>query len=239
MVRVKHFAAVMLFAAIVGIAGVAQAVTYDLYADFSPTVNAGIWTYGLTPTLGGVFNPYEVSGVDGSGREFWRDAVVVDGFGTPVNVRNPTSATLGLVPANTAAFHPGPAGEYSVYRFTAPTTGLYSLAAEFALRDTGAVDVHILLNGVSLFDDNNVSVADGVTAPYSDPALFLVAGNTLDFVVGIGPNQNHFSDTTGVSARLETTVVDGRVPEPATLVLFGTALVALSGAAWKRRQTSV
>jgi hypothetical protein len=56
------------------------------------------------------------------------------------------------MPVGQLAFHPGPDGEYSIVRWTAPISGPVSLIALFTgLDDVGGTttDVPVLLNGSS------------------------------------------------------------------------------------------
>jgi hypothetical protein len=95
------------------------------------------------------------------------------------------------------AFHPGPNGEYSVIRWTAPQAGFLSLTTMFSgLVYVGptTTDVHVLLNGISLFDD----VVEGFSATSSFSAARTVAfGDAIDFAVGFGSNRTYFNDSTG------------------------------------------
>ena len=64
------------------------------------------------------------------------------------------SARLGITwPAGHLAFHPGPANEFSVVRWTAPAAGDAEVAAAFTgLAERATTDVHVLHNGRPLFD---------------------------------------------------------------------------------------
>ena len=112
------------------------------------------------------------------------------------------------------AFHPGPQDQYSVIRFTNPIAGTYELASTFTGIDHDGpttTDVHVLLNGVSLFSD--------LVNEYGVPHIFsttlaINAGDRLDFEVGYGTNQNYYYDSTGIAAQMVM------VPEPATITLL-------------------
>jgi Ca2+-binding RTX toxin-like protein len=75
-------------------------------------------------------------------------------------------------------------------------------------------DVHVLHNGVSLFD----GVVNGY-GPGSGPSfsgnVSVTAGDTIDFAVGYGPDGNCYFDTTGIAATITT-------PAPAPVVVNGT-----------------
>jgi PEP-CTERM motif len=72
------------------------------------------------------------------------------------------------------------------------------------------VDVHILHDGVSIFNSN----VTGSPSPTSYSGLQgIVAGDTIDFAVGVGSDGNYNEDLTALSATI--------VPEPDTLGLVG------------------
>jgi len=119
-----------------------------------------------------------------------------------------------------------------VVRFTAPTAGSYAVSALWEdINDccgtnnnpNPGVDVHVVINGVSVFDDA-ISREEGAIDPlglptatsFSSPAINLSGGDTVDFVVGT--NGQLFGDATRFNATLT-------VPEPSTAILLG-----LSGA---------
>ena len=99
-----------------------------------------------------------------------------------------------------AIFHPGPDGEFSVACWTAPEAGFVSLVTIFTGLDylgPTTADVHVLLNGVSLFGD----VVEGFLSETSFITNLTVApGDTIEFAVGIGPDGDYFDDTTGLFA---------------------------------------
>jgi hypothetical protein len=140
----------------------------------------------------------------------------------PFVVKNTNSVTI--TPPNLIALpgelliHPAPDDSYAVLRFTAPSTGLFQLNTVFEGRAptnegfpaATTTDVHVLLNGVSLF----AGAVNGF-GPSTDQsfvtALNLHAGDQLEFAAGFGSNGNFPNDSTGLVATLTA------VPEPATL----------------------
>ena len=104
-------------------------------------------------------------------------------------------------------------GQYSLLRFIAPEPGTYEISARFAGVHFGlsTTDVHVLHNAVSLFDafiegyggDPAFHKIEGAspTADYSG-RVALKANDTITFACGYGRNQTHFSDTTGLIARI-------------------------------------
>jgi hypothetical protein len=115
--------------------------------------------------------------------------------------------------------HPGPAGQVSVLRWTAPAAGSYDVTAAFRALDAqpATTDVHVLHNGVSKFDGT-------VNATMSGPAyagtLALQAGDTVDVAVGYG-NGSYNYDTTAVSFRINRSVPSIRVAPGQVLLAPG------------------
>ena len=75
----------------------AQALTFDAATDFSLTNNPnGVWSYGYSSTLGGVFNLYPDKG-NISGLDYWRDNTIVSA-GVPNVAHNGTTNTVTAIP---------------------------------------------------------------------------------------------------------------------------------------------
>jgi hypothetical protein len=115
--------------------------------------------------------------------------------------------------------HPGPSGELSIVRFTAPSTGYYDIHATFIAGDAGraTVDVAVLawsrafcgcLGSASrslLWQGKLNLEGAGGTASYERGALWLSEGATVDFVVGNGGN-GYVSDTTSLAVAITPTL---------------------------------
>jgi hypothetical protein len=186
---------------------------YNNAAQWSAIDNPnGVWSYGYlapssTPAMpdASTFKLYTeqvqvpvTSGFIGD----WR----IPGQDGPNAVYNPLDeiVSVGTITwqPRQASFHPGPNGEYSSYRFTAPTAGDYSLSATFNSIDTvgGAdKDIHILVDGSELYDDA-LSGSYGSTKTFSN-AVSLAKGDQVDFVIGFGTGP-YFFDTTALDATL-------------------------------------
>ena len=224
--------------------GVGQAKASPIYNnanDFSLASNPnGVWSYG---SLAGGSSPnastfalYPSNGT-ASGIDFWGPTSALS---PPVDFHNPnatvlTFSTITMQPGQ-AAFHPGPNGEYSVYRFTTPTAGSYSLSALFTGIDVGGTttDVHVLVNNSPLFNGSINGYNDLNT--YST-TLALGVGDQVVFVVGFGSNGNYFNDSTALDATLKLNAT--AVPEPATLTMLGFGIAGLAGYGWRRRKQPV
>jgi hypothetical protein len=236
------FAGMALVAAVVG-AGVAQAASYDISNDFSVASNPnpnGVWTYGFSSTLGGPLTNYDVGTTLGSGLQVWNSSTV-QVSGAPTDINNPTGGAIQTcsscspLPANTAAFHPGSLGQFSVYQFTSPVTGLFNLSAIFAALDSGGTDVHILDNGISLYSHE---IDPGNTPESFNTLLMLTLGDTIDFAVGVGTDGSFLNDTTSINANF-TPGVESGVPEPSTWAMLLLGFAGVGFMAYRRRKSTV
>ena len=198
--------------------------TFDAADDFSATNNPNqTWQYGYSNTLGGSFNlfpdPTVLSGLDA-----WLDQGI-NVANTPSIVHNGTGNPISFWQPGDLFFHPGQS-TLSVVRWTAPQNDTYSLASAFSAGDPNAnVDVHVLRNGSSIF---NELVDNANPASFLDN-LTLNTGDTIDFVVG---NNGDFSfDNTRLEARI-TSSDTSVVPEPITILgSVCTSFILL----WKRQ----
>ena len=181
-------------------------VSYNAVTDFSSTSNpSGRWSYGYKTFSGSTFNPYSSNAnLFGAGLDSWSQ-----GYCCPMITRNATGTTYTYPtapsvtqPTDLLNLHPGPSGERSVVRWTAPAAGTYTIAGRFQGLDSfgTTTDVAILHNSTSIFTGN----VNG----YGNQATFSVtrtvaAGDTIDFQVGYGSNSTYSSDSTGLAATIK------------------------------------
>ena len=105
-------------------------------------------------------------------------------------------------PPRQVALHPGPNGQYSVVRWTAPAPEHYAIAATFTGLFHATTDVHLLHNGRSLFTTKlNMDANPNSSTRTCD--LTLAKGDTIDFVVGWG-NGSYGSDSTALTATVRS-----------------------------------
>ena len=152
-------------------------------------LNSGRWDNQVGSTLTGLL--------------LWR----TEGDPDPNVSRNPEDHALtglGITwRPGQVALHPGPKGEYSVVRWTTPVEGDYEIAASFVgISQHATTDVHILVDGRSVFDDLiNLDGRPNQTA--YEGKLVLEAGDTVDCVVGWG-NADYGADTTALVFRVRS-----------------------------------
>lgn len=191
-------------------------VAFDAAADFSATANPnGAWSYGFIPVGGALADLTlydEVLQFDGLDR--WVHSSRPSGALAPTIVHNGTDAPITVhgdvtLGPGQLTFHPGPEGQESVVRFTAPSGGEYQIDATFAVGDppdggSTTTDVHVRKNGVALFDGDINASASATDSEHYLASLTLTAGDVVDFAVGFG-NGNFFYDTTLLEAAISTT----------------------------------
>src|SRR5262249_30598659 len=136
--------------------------------------------------------------------DYWASAITFPGRDPNVS-HNPTANSVAAFDfvqrPYGAAFHPGPNGEFSIYRWTAPSTAEFAIHADFVgLGGSSTTDLHVLVNGVSIFD--GAIHGPGTTAAF-DTTNTLAAGSTVDFAVGPSTD-GYAADTTGINARIVT-----------------------------------
>jgi hypothetical protein len=191
-------------------------VGWDAVRDFSIAANPnGDWSYGYSNTLGGPFTPFSHHDANViQGIERWGVPPAID----PAVNRNTTNAAItgptgtNIFPPDMLLLHPGPAGEYSIVRWTAPAAGTYSITGAFRGLDRGntTTDDHIRLNSSTSLFSTTINSFDEVK-PFSINRT-LNAGDTLDFAVGFGDNGAYNNDSTGLAVTI--TRVDSPTPTP-------------------------
>src|SRR5262245_42392511 len=180
--------------------------TYDAAADFSAADNpTGAWSYGWSSTLGSAFNLFQLPlrGVDGF--DLWTTNldspwanVIHNGTDMPLYGKEGTA----LYQPGQLGAHPSNRGEYALVRWTAPASGDISIASTFSGTDfvgPTTTDVHVLHNGISLFDAVVNGFGPGSGRPFTGTSR-VIAGDTIDFAVGYGPNAEYYYDNTGIAA---------------------------------------
>jgi hypothetical protein len=201
--------------------------TWDAAADFSNTDNPnGVWSYGWVSEEDFLAGGYELT--------LFNTIDVVNALdrwardnSEPCLVYNPSDTDTGWygqpVEPLTLALHPGPNDEKAIVRWTAPESGTFLISGSFFSQGNPTVDVHVLLNGESLF---SIDFFGPGSDPFDPPPATVKAGDTIDFAVGFGGN-GHSSDCTSFEAQIET------IPEPGSLLALGCGLLGLL--ALKRR----
>jgi len=187
----------------------ASTPTYDAVKDFSIQSNPnGVWSYGWESTLGSTLNLYTVTDTTSvPGISAWLASGTY--FADPPYVaHNDTGKQICpssfCLPPTYLHLHPGPSGQLSVVRWTAPSSGRFIVQAGFVGLDYAgptSTYVHVLLN----------SKKSLLTAPITkyqwplscDPRGFTVsAGDTIDFIVDWGKDANYGFDSTGIEGKI-------------------------------------
>jgi DNA-binding winged helix-turn-helix (wHTH) protein len=128
----------------------------------------------------------------------------------PLILRNTSTFTIviqgGIVLApNMFEIHPGPNGERSDLRWTAPADGHYRAQGQFRGINTNgytSTDALVVENGRDVRFSAEISGYDEET-PF-DLTFKLAAGQTIDFSAGYGSNHAYEGDSTGFSVIITT-----------------------------------
>lgn len=210
--------------------------TFDAAVQFSAFSNpSGTWTYGWEPSVGGTFTP---NGSQRSniypGLDTWEgpDSCGVE-FNFPFISFNRTDSTLNYASGvslspNMLSLHPSCSGKVGVLRWTAPAGGTFTVTGLFQGIDTRntTTDVHIRLDSVESLLDANIN-GFGAQAPFVVTRT-LAAGDTLDFVVGMGTDGGVSADSTGLAVSISTpsNIPSAIITVPGTAGPWDTALNA-------------
>jgi hypothetical protein len=202
-------------------------LSWSAATDFSPTANPnGVWSYGFIPASGLYtdFALYDLGGPapDIPGLDAWRHTAGSSDPRVPAVAHNGGSSTLYaygdlVLPPGEMHLHPGPEGQQSVVRFTAPFNGTFQIDVTFSVGDppgwegTTTTDVHVLKNGLSLFDGDVDGYVDPNDSEHYSAVQILAAGDIIDFTVGFG-NGNYYYDTTFLDATILGS--EGPIPTP-------------------------
>jgi hypothetical protein len=181
---------------------------YDAVRDFSIISNPnGVWSYGWQQSfLGSPLNLYTVTDTTSvSGMSAWLESGTY--FANPPFVaHNDTSnvfcASTFCVPPSYLHLHPGPNNEVTVVRWTAPSSGRFSVHGAVAGLDIfpGGTGFYEVLN-------SNRILFRATIDSYRSPLLFhhaltVSAGDTVDFAVDVGQDGRYEFDSTGIQFKV-------------------------------------
>jgi hypothetical protein len=225
---IRLHSAVLASAALLSLGSTTQAAALFVF-DAVNNVHAtpfGTESYGYSTGLG---TPFVVDTVasTGLGMSIWGPAAFPSVNANPGVYHNASGvATTGqiVVPAGGISLHPGPVGQYAILRVTqSPITAAQTIdltGSFWGQHIAGTTtDVHVLQNGISVFNGNVSGFGTPSNVPFS-LTLTVNPGDNLDFAVGYG-NGNHNADSTGLTANWSV------VPEPSGVLLLGITGMAL------------
>ena len=221
---------------LLSVAASAHAQTYNAVADFSNANNPnGVWSYGDTPTRGGAFSLYDVAASSVVGLEGWSVGGADITTTPPYVMHNSTSDPIVYssltLPPDLLNLHPGPNGENTVVRWTAPLSGVYTIQGRFQGLDSTTTDVSLLKNsGSELFTGDIDGYGDTQTFGLN---VLLNSGDAIDFSVGYG-NGDYGFDSTGLSATITPSPSD--VPEPGVLTFGIVSALGVCGLLVRKRR---
>jgi hypothetical protein len=179
---------------------------YSAVGDFSATQNpSGAWSYGYLASAGSGFALY-TNHANPWGPSFDQWSLNSSPTVTPHVTFNRTGQTASYStithPPNVLNLHPGPIGQKSVVRWTAPSSMTVTIEGRFEGIDRvgTTTDVAVVHNSARTLFSGNIN-GYGAKAPFSITKA-VAAGDPIDFSVGYGSNANHFCDSTGLSATI-------------------------------------
>jgi hypothetical protein len=178
----------------------------SVVADFSASENPrGVWTYGYKASDGSNFTRYTKNDLPP-----YSDGLLRWSSGSSPEPMVAYNATGGQAlsyltinhPPDVLNLHPGPAGQKSVVRWTAPFSGTVTIQGKFR-----GIDTHGTTTNVAVAHNSTRTLFSGNINGYGAEAPFLItkavaAGDTIDFSVGYGSNRNYYNDSTGLSATM-------------------------------------
>jgi hypothetical protein len=200
--KINYLFGAVLFLLALPVATNAAIRVYDLTADFSAFQNPNsVWSYGWSESRGSTFYLTTSRGrADTYGRLVgW---IPYDDIISPAYAVTDWNSPGEFIPAGTVNLHPGPIGENTVIRWTAPFAGRCTIQGSFWGNNfvgPTSTDVAILHGAAEIFA--------GEINSYDVPLNFSLtvrvnAGDTIDFTVGFGSNGNYSNDATGISATI-------------------------------------
>lgn len=184
---------------------------FSVRDDFSHSANpSGAWAYGFAKALASPVELYTstANAYDPRISQWTSDIGIDPNVATNLTAGDVTVPQGFTIPHSRYVYlHPGPNGELSVVRWTAPRPGRVRVNATFTAppgQCPTTSDVHVLKNAEVLFSAL-VERTDGNTdiEPRSFESSFTVASDdVLAFAVGFGSNQSYTCDRTLLSATI-------------------------------------
>ena len=206
------------------VGGRAVGSIWNVTTDFENSTNPnGAWSYGWVN--GSNFQLYSHAVTNGTISKDWQGDVNSDG--TPLIWKNFGPPAYGAGTGQ-VSLHPGPSGQASVARWTAPGTisSPVTVQGQFFPGDIGAMQVGIFVNGLP---QNTVPLWTAVDSGAFNLSIPISAGGTIDFAV----YGAYYYGTTP----LDATITDqaSAVPEPTSLaVFFGIGGMGLVTYVWRK-----
>ncbi len=182
--------------------------TYDAVKDFSIQSNPnGVWSYGWESTLGSTLNLYTVTDTTSvPGMSAWLRSGTFP-LSPQYLAHNDTDKqicrTTWCDPTTYLLSHPGPKGELSILRWTAPSSGTFLMQVNSQGLDccTTSTYFHVLLNSTRSFLKAPINSYQWPLS-FHPRAWTLSAGDTVDFIVDWGKDGDFHSDSTGVEVKV-------------------------------------
>jgi hypothetical protein len=154
----------------------------------------GVWTFGWTADLAGTLHLYK-DPFEKNGTNDWSDKAIFS-LGDPCIACNPTDGMVSNVPPHSMYMHPGPQRQFSHCVFTATASGIYDVQATFTAIDIGGPKVYVLHNGSEI---GSCRLKEQKPWPFSAESIEMDPGDTIEVVVGVGPDRVFMSDGTAFS----------------------------------------
>lgn len=232
---------------VLAVSPMAMAQTYDLTSDFS-IYNGnpnGVWSYGFMWD-----NMQNYANVSSSSPDLFVSGM--NGWLWPYTFKNTRTTDWDdgytITPAGTIATEGSSggaahAGEWTAVKFTSPITGTLDIAVRwwgeyYGSSKGSTADVHVLLNGVSVFDGmvagfagKTGTAAFGVYEQMYNGSIQVNEGDSIILASGNGLDGSS-ADRVGLSATIEATAV----PEPSSILALFAGLSGVGGFVLRRRK---
>jgi hypothetical protein len=185
----------------------APAQIYDAVKDFSIVSNPnGVWSYGYLASWGAPFTLYTWEGTCFTGMNTWMEP---PGCGPSPSVsHNGTGkqfcAQTWCFPPSYLGTSPGPNGELTVIRWTAPSSGTFVMRVKFVGMDwyfPTSTYVYVVRNSQRLLLQAPITSYEWPLLFYPEP-IKLFAGDTIDLMVDWGKDGSYIGDSTGAELKI-------------------------------------